>query len=115
MKNIEICGLRREGVRTTGFIAEFTADFHFCREGDDGNSDFVLNTCLKCVVDVSWIACGQRPKYNEDFPGRVSRKVTRLGKSAVEEPWKRLAADLMLLLAISMEFCKLGSPLGSSL
>lgn len=53
---------------TTGFVAEITAYFHLCGYGDNGNTDFVLDACIQRVVNVAWVASGQRSEHYEDFP-----------------------------------------------
>jgi len=53
-------------------VAEFSADFHLGRQGNDGDPDLFPDARLEGFMDVSWVTCGERTEDNEDLSRGVS-------------------------------------------
>ena len=56
---------------TSGPITELSADFHLCRQGNDGDPDLVTDAGLEGFMDVAWVTGGERTKDDEDLSGGV--------------------------------------------
>lgn len=97
---------------TACFVTHLPTYLHFSSQGDHGYSNFVPHTSVERVVNVSRVTGRQRAKDDENFARRVSREMTTTLKIQKEATANR--AHLILLRAISIAFCKLGSPAGSS-
>lgn len=62
--------------RTTRFVTDLAAYLHLCGKGNHRNTDAVLDTRVKSVVDIPGVAGGERPKYDDNFTRGVCGEVT---------------------------------------
>ena len=54
--------IHRHPKLTSRPVTEFSTDFHFCCQGDDGDPYFVSDAGLEGLVDISRVAGGKRTK-----------------------------------------------------
>ena len=66
-------------------------------------------------MDVPWVTGRQGPKDEEDFSGRMDGQVAMLCDVGFMISCRERSTYFILPRAISMAFCRLGSPVGSIL
>ena len=71
-------GRLRGKKRTACPITQFATDFHFCREGDDGDADAVPDAGIEGFVDIARVAGGEGAEDDKDLAGGVGREMAPL-------------------------------------
>ena len=60
----------------SSLVAEFSTDFHLCRQSYDRDPDFVSDAGLEGFVDVTWVTGRERTKDDEDLSRGMRGEVT---------------------------------------
>lgn len=106
---------------TAGLLTQLSANFHLGCQGHYRYSDLIFYASFQRVKDVVGVACCERTENDHDLSGGMGWEMAIVKTDAViSKPyfWTtpfRCAPNLIVPRAISMAFCKLGSPAGSSL